>query len=191
MIDQGPEEVQTNYRAEETAGYCSICNKIVPRKADASCSEGEHEASRISGLVPLDAEGKIPFQLPKFNWGAALMPPVWGPIHGALSGAIVLPIIIFARNIFQNALALPDEATLVLRIIVWAITVSILLGTIYFMYFYGKRGYGLAWSKSAISKQPEVTQEMFDDFLKRERLWTALSVVLFVGFIVLLINFWL
>jgi len=184
-------EVQTNFRAEETAGFCSVCNKIVPRKADASCSEGEHEAERVTGLVPLNADGQLPFQLPKFNWGAALMPPVWGPIHGALSGAIVLPIIIFARNVFQNALDLPDDASMVLRGIVWLITISIMLSTVYFMYFYGRRGYGLAWNKSAISKQPEVTQEMFDSFLKRERLWTALSAILFAGFVFLVINFWL
>ena len=191
MVKRNPIEVQTNYRAEETAGFCNACNKFVPRKADASCSEAEHEAERISGLIPLDEKGNPPFQLPKFNWGAALMPPVWGPIHGALSGAIVLPIIIFARNVVQNALAIPDEATMAWRIIIWMVTAGVLLGTLGFMYFYGRRGYGLAWNKSELSRQPEVTQEMFDAFLKRERLWTILSLVLFLGFVFLVVNFWL
>jgi len=183
--------VETNYHAEDTAGYCSQCNKIVPRDKDANCAAAGHEAERVSGLVPLDENGKVPFQLPGFNWGAALMPPVWGPIHGVFAAAIVLPIFVFANNSLQNAFTITTEAGPVARIVVWLITAGIIFGTAYFMYYVGARGWGIAWNKSPISKQPEVTQEMFDDFIKREHMWTALSAVLFIGFVYLVVNFWI
>jgi len=183
--------VETNYHAEDTAGYCSQCNKIVPRDKDANCAVAGHSAERISGLVPLDKDGNVPFQLPRFNWGASLMPPVWGPIHGVFAAAIVLPILVFANFSLQNALNVAAEVELSRSIFIWLITGGIILGTVYFMYYLGTRGWGIAWNKSPISRQPEVTQEMFDDFIKRERMWTALSAVLFVGFMYLVVNFWI
>ncbi|MCL2526171.1 MAG: hypothetical protein FWE46_03870 [Coriobacteriia bacterium] len=185
-------EVQTDYHAEETAGYCSVCNRMVPRDEDANCAVAGHSPDRVTGLVPLDADGTVPFQLPRFNWAAALMPPVWGPIHGVLSAAIVLPLIVFASNSLENAFAMVEGgASVFWTIVIGLMTAGILGGTLYLMYYFGARGWGIAWKKSAISHSPEVTREMFDKFIFRERLWTLLSGLLFVGFVYLVINFWI
>jgi hypothetical protein len=182
--------IEVDLKAEQTAGYCSICNEIVPRDSEAKCIAG-HPADFVSGLIELEKDGSVPFQLPKFNWGAALMPPVWGPIHGALTGALFLPVVIFANRAMQMAVDLPDDATLAAQIIVWFAALGITAVTLLFAYYYGRRGWGIAWNKSAISHTPRVTKDMLDAFIKREHLWTALSVLLFAGFAYLAVTFWL
>jgi len=183
--------IESDFRAEQTAGFCAMCNKFVPRDEDARCAVAGHLPEHVSGIIELDAQGKIPFEMPKFNWGAALMPPVWGPIHGVLIAAVVLPVIVFANNNFSNALNLPAEASTFLHVLMWAVTSFIILGTGAFCYYFGSRGWGIAWNKDSISSEPLVTREIFDKFVKRERLWTILSAVLFVGFVFLVVTFWL
>ena len=183
-------EIKVDIKPEQTAGYCTLCNKIVPRDKDGNCAEAGHPADFISGLIDLDKDGKVPFQLPKFNWGAALMPPVWGPIHGVLTGALVLPLIVFANRTLITAVELPADTSFLWRGLIWTVTVGIIAGTAYLMYYFGKRGWGIAWNKSAISHTPHVTKEMFDSFIKRERWWTILSLAFFVGFVYLIVAFW-
>jgi len=182
--------IETNYRPEETAGYCVRCNRIVARNSQAMCAEVGHAAEMVSGLIELDNNGQPPFQLPRFNWAAAFMPAVWAPAHGAFAGIIVLPLIIFALNALSSALDLPAEAALPFQIITWLITIIILTCTIAFMYHYGTRGWGIAWNKSRLSREPLVTKEMFDQFVKREHLWTILSVISLIGLLYLVISFW-
>lgn len=182
-------EVQTDYRAEETGGFCFDCNELVARDAEAKCAAHGHGAERVSGLVPLEADGSLPFQLPGFNWGAALMPPVWGPIHGMMSGALLLPVFIFANNALRGAIDLAG-GNLLWSILTWSVAITILAVTAYFMFYYGKRGWGVAWNQSPISQTPGVTREQFADFIRREYIWTSLCAALFVGFMYLVVSFW-
>lgn len=168
-----------------------MCNQIVPRDKDAKCAVANHSAECVSGLVVLDADGNPPFQLPQFNWGAALMPPVWGPIHGVYLLVIFLPVIVFANRSLQNLFELLGDASTFMQIFVALVTVGIVGATVYSMYFFGKRGWGIAWRSAPISKMPGVTKEALEQFIKRERLWTALSAILFAGFVTLATFFWM
>ena len=168
-----------------------MCNQIVPRDKDANCAVAGHSAECVSGLVELDADGKPPFQLPQFNWGAALMPPVWGPIHGVYLLVIFLPVIVFANRSLQNLFELLGDASIFMQAFVILVTLGIVSATAYSMFFFGKRGWGIAWRSAEISKTPGVTEEALQQFFKRERLWTALSAILFVGFVILATLFWI
>jgi len=166
------------------------CNRFVARDEQAKCSQAGHDEQEVSGVIELDAEGAIPAELPRFNWAAALMPPVWGPLHGAVSGIILLPVMIFALNAVQAAMSLPEEVTLPFRIIVWVVAVAIIIATLAFMYHYGTRGWGIAWNKSKLVRQEVVTSEMISAFVRRELLWTVPSVLSLAGFLYLVISFW-
>ena len=191
MRARQPQVMQTDFRAEETGGFCVNCNQIVPRDKDARCAVAGHPPERVSGLVVLRPDGSVPFQAPKFSWGAALMPPVWGPIHGVYMLVIFLPVIVFANRSLQNLIELSEGASTAVQVLVTLITVGIVLATLYAMYYFGKKGWGIAWRSSQISRVPGATEEMFKQFIKRERWWTLLSVVLFAGFVFLVANFWL
>ncbi len=40
--------------------------------------------------------------LPRFNWGAFLIPPVWGIAHGQWAGVFFLPLWIFVDNVLRG-----------------------------------------------------------------------------------------
>jgi len=182
--------IHSDFRPQQTAGYCKQCNRLVARDSQARCADAGHEEQMISGIIELNPDGSLPFQLPRFNWAAALLPPVWGPAHGAVSGALVLPLIIFTLNALRNALAVPDAATLSFRIALWLITAAIVAGTLGFMYHYGTRGWGIAYNRSSLVNQQVITPAMFAQFVRREQLWTVVSALLLIGFLYLVITFW-
>ncbi|MDP2232926.1 MAG: hypothetical protein Q8K89_04765, partial [Actinomycetota bacterium] len=39
--------------------------------------------------------------LPRFNWGAFLMPPIWGVAHGQWAGVFFLPAWAFVDNVVR------------------------------------------------------------------------------------------
>lgn len=141
-----------------TVGYCVMCDRIVERADGGSCPCG-HPASAVAGRVVLADEDPVP-SLPRFNIAAFLLPPVWGPAHGQWAGAIFLPMWMFADSTLRTAGE--NAATMIA-----AVVVSV--GTLAAMYWFGKRGNGLAWRR----QWERVTVA---EYVRRERLWAFVSV---------------
>ena len=185
--------VEVSYRPEETAGYCSRCNQLVVRDESAACSHAGHEPEFIRGLIVLSSEGEIPYQLPRFNWAAALFPPLWGPAHGAWAGAVMLPLYLFVDSALQAAVDVPAEASFGLRLLVWLVSLVIVVGTLAFSYRLGRRGWGIAWARAAETGMDALrlsSKEDFDDFIRRERRWFPVCLALFMGLMALAVYWW-
>ena len=190
--------IEVNRRPQDTAGYCAHCNKLVVRDASAGCSAGGHGPQSVRGLVDLNADGEIPYQLPRFNWAAALFPALWGPVHGVWAGAVVFPLLIFMDNALRVAASPPPDAADWLMPVIWFVTSLIVAGTLALMYNFGKMGWGIAWVKAneagldalPQNKPPEDSLPEFKRFLARERRWFPASLLLFASMIALAVYWW-
>ena len=110
--------------------------------------------------------------LPRVNWGAFFMPPIWGPAHGIWVTILFYPAWLFADNIFYWAFTTPTPLSVILALLVFTTLLAI---TIVF----------------AIVSQPfaahraesmGITREVY---LRRERWWALASIAIGVVFIVL------
>lgn len=140
------------------AGYCVLCDRIVERDESGACSNDPgHPAQALSGTIWLGEGEEVP-QLPAFNWGAFLVPPVWGPAHGQWAGAIFLPVWLFV----DSAVAAGVErggAALAGAMAIASVTAAV-------QYWFAKRANGLAWRR--------VCDRMaLDEFARRERIWAV------------------
>ncbi len=123
------------------AGYCVLCDRMVEVDAGGGCSaDPSHPVQAISGIVVLDGAEPVP-QLPRFNWAAFLVPPVWGPAHGQWAGVIFLPIWLFADGAVASApgRGVPGIAGAVAIVVLTAAAQG----------WFGKRANGLAWRRVA------------------------------------------
>jgi hypothetical protein len=140
------------------AGYCVVCDRIVVRTSEGACPNG-HPPAAVSVHLFL-AEGEQIPQLPRFNWAAFLIPPLWGPAHGQWAGAVFLPVWLFADSAITAGAR--GGAALVGALVVAA-------GTIAAQAWFAKRANGLAWRR--IADQMSIPQ-----FLKHERTWAIAAV---------------
>lgn len=143
------------------AGYCVLCNRIVERTPEGECSAG-HPTEAVWGAIRLGLDETAPV-LPKFNMAAFVMPPIWGPAHGAWAGFFVLPIWLFADNVFVTAFG--GSAIRVIG--------AILVGlfTLLFQCWFATRANGLAFRR--VCERVSVA-----DFARRQRVWALACVPL-------------
>ena len=136
------------------AGYCVHCDRIVVREADGSCPAG-HSADGVTGRIVLVDDEPVPV-LPRFNWGAFLLPFIWGPAHDQWVAMIFLSIWLFMDSIIATA----DKGgipTTIGGVIVVVLTLT-------FQAYYAKRANGVAFRR-VIGKQT------VEEYVKRERVW--------------------
>jgi hypothetical protein len=126
---------------------------MVEVAADGGCPEG-HPPAAISGVIALGHAEPVP-TLPKFNFAAFALPPVWGPAHGQWVGVLFLPIWIFADNV---------ASTIGRGNIALAGVLVVLPATFAFQAYFAKRANGLAWRRVA-------GRLTIEEFTRRERLW--------------------
>lgn len=142
------------------AGYCVHCDRIVERTAEGACPAG-HPSADVTGRVVLAPEEPVP-SLPRFNLAAFLVPPIWGPAHGQWTGAIFLPLWLFADSTFRSVGR--NAATMIAAVVVGA-------GTLAAMAWFAKRANGLAW-------RDQWDRVSVAEYTKRERAWALLAVPL-------------
>lgn len=180
-------DASAGLRPENTAGYCVFCNKIVRRNEAAECIEG-HPEFGVSGLIEV-AAGQNPPYLPRFNWAAFLMPPIWGIAHGAYAGIIVLPLWLFMDSVLRSAVyGVGPSTPLLTRVGVYAMAVLIVALTIGLMGWFGSRGWGLAWRKQYGSGR---SQMPFDIFIKKQRRWIWFCAPWAIALLGLGVYYWL
>ena len=121
------------------------------------------------GLPLTDFEENLK-RLPRISLGALFMPAVWGPAHGQWLAIIFYPLWIFADTCFCNAL-LYGGLAIPLAVTVFLGTVAI---TVFFAATAGKHAYLRVAERVPI-----------DRYLKRERIWIVVSLVIALVFIVL------
>ncbi|MBE6472470.1 MAG: viscotoxin-A3 [Coriobacteriaceae bacterium] len=106
--------------------------------------------------------------LPRVNWGALLMPGVWGPAHGFWICILFYPLYIFIDNLFFAAYTTQEA---------WVIALAVIGGLLLF-------GATVAF---ALISQPIAAHRADDkgvtreQYLKRERIWAVVSLVLAVA----------
>lgn len=108
--------------------------------------------------------------IPRVNIGALFLPPIWGPAHGIWATILWYPIWLFADNAFY---ALYTERTVLSVIIALVIFVTLTAITVAFAIV----GQPIAAHRAAsrgVSKE---------DYLKRERIWAVVSVIVGVAMI--------
>lgn len=108
--------------------------------------------------------------IPRVNIGALFLPPIWGPAHGIWATILWYPIWLFADNAF---FALYTERTVLSVVIALVIFVTLTALTVAFAII----GQPIAAHRAAargVSKE---------DYLKRERIWAVVSVIVGVAMI--------
>ena len=118
------------------------------------------------------AENEFLKGLPRINWGAFLMPAIWGPAHGIWIAIIFYPLWLIADNVFYLAWVEPSPIAIVIAISVFAIMFGITLGfAIVSQPFAAHRAENMGVSR--------------ETYLRRERWWILISAIIGIAFIVL------
>lgn len=105
--------------------------------------------------------------LPRMNWGALLMPGIWGPAHGFWISLLFYPLWLVTDNLIYAAYISPSFGSIAVAVVVG---VAIVAFTIVF----------------ALVSQPIAAHRAEDRgvsraaYLKRERIWAAVCLVLAV-----------
>ena len=108
--------------------------------------------------------------IPRINIGALFLPPIWGPAHGIWAAILYYPIWLFADNTFYAAVTQRTVPSIVFAVIVFA---TLLAVTVAFSLI----GQPVAAHRAA---SKGVSKE---DYLRRERIWTIVSVIVGVAMI--------
>lgn len=108
--------------------------------------------------------------IPRINIGALFLPPIWGPAHGIWAAILYYPIWLFADNTFYAAVTQRTVPSIVFAVIVF---VTLLAVTVAFSLI----GQPVAAHRAA---SKGVSKE---DYLRRERIWTIVSVIVGVAMI--------
>ena len=148
-------------------GHCFVCDRMVERLPDGSCPEG-HAPAAVSGAIELSPDQPLP-RLPRFNWGAFFMPPIWGIAHGLWAGAFFVPLWAFVDSAIRATLDRP----LGWRVVAWAT----LVGTVAFQYEYARKANRIAWRRASESMSLE-------EYVRRERGWALAMGALLMVFVV-------
>jgi len=143
-----------------TAGYCVLCDALVERRFDGTCPAG-HVAEAVQGRRLLADDEPVP-TMSRFNLGAFLMPPIWGPANGAWAGAIFLPIWLFADSVIVSAARRGGMG-------LWIGAAFVIAATLAFEYFFARRANGVAYRRVMHKMSAE-------EFARRQRIWAIMSI---------------
>lgn len=102
--------------------------------------------------------------IPRLNIAALFLPPIWGPAHGIWATILYYPIWLLADNVIYTAWSEQSVLSIVIAILVF---VGLAVGTLVFAILSQPFAAHRAASKG-ISKEV---------YLKRERIWAVVSVV--------------
>ena len=119
----------------------------------------------------IEAEDRFMEGIPRFNIAAFFMPFIWGPAHGFWITILYYPILLLADDMLYEAYTQQTVLSLVLAVVLVIIlfVVSLLFAILsqpYAAHRFVDRGH---------------TKEMY---LKRQKVWAGVSVVVFVAMIV-------
>lgn len=103
--------------------------------------------------------------LPRFNVGAFLMPPIWGPVHGFWITILYYPAWLVADNLFYEAYMNPGVLSAVVAILTAAVLLAI---TVVFAIV----------SQPIAAHRAEEKGISREAYLKRQRVWVVVSALI-------------
>ena len=106
--------------------------------------------------------------LPRMNWGAFFMPGIWGPAHGFWVSILFYPLWLLVDHLIFSAYASPDPWKIALAVLAIAVITGI---TIAFAIV----------SQPFAAHRAEAHGVSRERYLKRERIWTVVSLVLAIA----------
>lgn len=150
-------------------GFCIACNAIVPIDTDGRCASGHTSQSvHAVGEAPVDAEFPA---MPRVNWGAFLMPSIWGPAHHIWASIFFYPIWLLADTSLRAAAGMGGWRGVLLAILVLGIMVAV------------EAWFAMTASGPAYARMAE--RYSLERYLERERIWAWAMLPIALVFIVL------
>ncbi len=125
------------------------------------------EQHPISADEPLDASGPLvskdlPEGLPGFNWGAFLIPPLWGVAYGQWAGVFFLPVWAFVDNMIRGSY----ELGLWTSWVGWGMAVT----TLALQAGYARTANRIWWHRT---RNPAAVER----YVRHQRIWAIVGVV--------------
>ena len=141
-------------------GYCRACRCF--QELDASCKDHlRHDRHQMAIILELPRDRPL-YHIPAFNWGAFLMPPIWGAGHGQVFAVVLYPVWIMVDNLVWAELHGQGSP---------ALAAIALIGTLAFMFFYARTANHVGYMRVITSKSPE-------EYAAGERRWAVAMGVL-------------
>lgn len=113
-------------------------------------------------------EDKFLEGLPRMNWGAFFMPGIWGPAHGFWVCILFYPLWLFIDNMLYTAYADPTPLSIGI-----AVLCGILLAALTVAF--------AIVSQPFAAHRAENKGMSREQYLKRERIWSVVSLVLAIA----------
>lgn len=117
---------------------------------------------------------ELPPGLPSFNWGAFLIPPIWGMAYGQWAGVFFLPAWAFVDNMIRGSY----EQGVWTSWIGWAMAVA----TVGLQAAYARTANRIWWHRSQDA-------EAIERYVLRQRRWAIAGVVIVVAMTVWIVLF--
>lgn len=106
--------------------------------------------------------------LPPINIGALFMPGIWGPAHGFWACILFYPLYLFADSLFYSAYTSSETWAMVLAIIA-----GVVLAALHIAF--------ARVSQPLAAHRAESKGVSRETYLKRERIWAVVSIVLAIA----------
>ena len=149
-------------------GACRDCRDFVELDDSLVPRNCGHSKDRIATVLLLEESEPLP-HLPKMNWGAFLMPALWGPGHGQWYLILMYPIWLFLDNIIYTAVHAGGWYVL--------LAIACLACMLAFLVVYARGANMFGYLRIAQEKTVE-------EYLKREKVWAVAMAVIAVVFVV-------
>lgn len=140
-------------------GLCRKCRDFVELD-EALVDPAGHDHGCMAFVVGQPRDEALP-HLPSFNWGAFLMPPIWGAGHGQIFAVLLYPVWLLVDNLLWEAYTGAGSPLL---------AAIALAGTLAFMALYARGANLLGYLRVCHTMSPA-------DYVARERRWTAAMAV--------------
>lgn len=106
--------------------------------------------------------------LPRMNWGALLMPGIWGPAHGFWISLLFYPLWLVADNLIFAAYSSPSAGSIAVAVLVGVATIGFTVA------------FALVSQPIAAHRAQEAGVSR-ETYLKRERIWAVVCLILAVA----------
>lgn len=113
------------------------------------------------------AEEKFLRGLPRVNWGAFFLAPVWGPAHGMWAAFLFFPAWLVADNVIYGAVSEPTALNVAFAVFIIA---AIAVMTVVFAIV----------SQPFAAHRAEALGESREHYLRRQRVWAVVSAIIAV-----------
>lgn len=165
---EGDEDAPRAPQGMRYVGVCRDCKDFVELGDGFEPRGCGHGKDRVAMALLLEDDEPLP-HLSKMNWGAFLMPALWGPGHGQWYLILMYPIWLFLDNIVYTAVHAGGWYV--------AIAVACLACMLAFLIVYARGANTFGYLRAAKDKTLE-------EYLRRERVWTVAMAAVAAVFVV-------